>query len=120
MRYLTIIGCALPVAFATAVPAAAEAACTSPAEVRSRMLDDRPAAWIERRLTGDEALTFTDGFNAVPPVSGYRADEVLIFATLEAPHWRLVRFFRDGCLAGGGLLAAPLVDRILARLERRS
>lgn len=118
MRNLTTLGCALSVAFATAGPAAAEAACTSPAEVRTNIKRQHPAAWIERRLTGEQARAFTDGFNAVPPPSHYRADEVLIFNVPAKPSHRLVQFFLDGCLAGNGLLFAPLIYRLLAAGER--
>ena len=112
---LALLTAALWAAFFFAAPAVA---CEGPELVLSRLQADYPETRVVQRVTGAEARDFVEGFNAVPPVSGYRADEVLVLAEPDHARYRLVQFFRSGCLVGGGLLATPIVERLIGEPDR--
>ena len=111
-----LIAAALVAAFFVAGPTWSGArACATPEDVTARLVARYPETGLRARLAGEAARRFVARYNAVPPTTDARADEVLVFQDRNFPRARLVQLFRGGCLTGGGVLAAALVDWLLSR-----
>ena len=112
-----LIAAALVAAFFVAGPPwGGAAACETPAKVTAGLVARYPETSLRERLAGVSARRFVARYNAVPPATEHGADEVLIFQDRNFPRARLVQLFIGGCLAGGGVLAAPLVDWLLSEI----
>ena len=88
-------------------------ACESPEAVKAQALERYPDIRIHRHLKDDAADRFITGFNAIPPVTFYVGDEVLILRDPSYPHYRGIHFFEGGCHVGGGALSALATDSLL-------
>lgn len=93
---------------------AAVQACQSPEQVTEHLLARYPETALRARLSGEAAAAFVTHYNRVPPATAHRADEVLVFRDPNFPRVDLVELFRERCLVGGGVLARPFVDWLLA------
>lgn len=71
-----------------------------------------PGSSVELRLSGEDAVRFMVGFNALPPPSGYSADEVVVFVRADAP-WRYVIVLDGGCVEAIAELS-PAAVRMIA------
>ncbi len=89
-------------------------ACESPARVIEGLSTRFPDTSLRAHLTGRSAAAFVLRYNRVPPETAYRADEVLVFEDPNFPRFNLIELFLNGCLVGGGVLAAPFVDILLS------
>jgi hypothetical protein len=67
-------------------------------------------------LSGDDASQFMALYNAQPPATNWRVDEVLITRSPESPELAQLGFFRDGCLVMRMVVRRWALDALVSRL----
>lgn len=104
---------ALTVAILTTICTPAVAECANPVSVAIAMLQSRVPNLQIRNITGDDARRFVATFNAIEPVSDYKADRVIVFSLPGNPTAR-ADLVLGGCIVHSEMLPAGAIDAILS------
>lgn len=97
---------------AALLPSIAQGDCLTPDEATTIMLTRHPYLRAIN-LVGAEAQSFLTGYNAQPPATNWRADQVLIFDARGLRNVEVV-LFTQGCMSAHGVLPATTVEPLLS------
>ena len=119
MRVLAFIVFCLTLSLpAVADDARAPNKCFDRTIVINRVMTASPGSKVRYDLVDHEVEAFLTGFNAVPPGSSYKADEVLIFTTPQLPDAYWMILLQNGCATYRGKIAVEKAERLIALVQR--
>jgi hypothetical protein len=73
------------------LPAAAQE-CLSPSAMAMQAVQSVPNASIKEMLKGDEARAVVDAFNAIDPVSDFKADFIVVIQAPAVPVYLVIAY----------------------------
>ena len=91
--------------------------CVSPADQLAMVVKNVPDIQIYREYTGPAAYDFMVELNAVPPVTTFTAEAVIVYSADSIPAAYFVVTYEGGCRNHGGGMARSVVDKIITAVE---
>lgn len=108
-------------AFGAVHPASAEGECETPSDLLTRLSSNGRDVSVYRDMSDDDAHAFMDAINALPPVTDFTAERVIIYnSPAVQTSYYIASFDAQGCRNHSGAMPAGIVERLIKTVEGAS